>query len=185
MDENELRILKDSVHTRIIPVQYAVKVIISRLGHTRYVSFGGTADEKRSIQHTYKVENRGAYAVPVNVTFDVPMEIGGLVRWELRSPIQVDPVNGSECVDVTDIRSGVERQTLGLESTTTWKRIFCRTRLLGRKDSVLFSLSGEARTSEQFSSVDVKLAMQVMPLSHWTRSSLWTFTIPSATRPRR
>ncbi|XP_067883688.1 integrin alpha-D-like [Heterodontus francisci] len=160
--DNELRVLTHSSHTETVPVQYAVKIIISRVGYTRYISLHDGKEEQRTIKHVYKVENLGDRGLPVNVTFNVPKDVAGIVRWELTNGILIQPDGASDCVETGEARRGTGQTTgqpAGDTAAVTWSTIFCRIRVLDRNASVLFSLIGSARSLGKMATSGAKIVV--------------------------
>ncbi|XP_038636265.1 integrin alpha-X-like [Scyliorhinus canicula] len=185
--ENEQTNLDHSFHSETIPVLYAVKIIISRVSCTRYISFQGSAQNERTVNHIYKVENLGIRDVPVKVTFDIPQDVAGLVQWDVRRP-QNPQVNSAECVLGQDSAASV-RNASGEHSgnmiATSWARVFCDIATLERNRSIEFRLLGVARSLGKKVGSDVKLEMRSQahilldekrfvdidsPTSHWAQA---------------
>ncbi|XP_067837144.1 integrin alpha-X-like isoform X2 [Heptranchias perlo] len=143
--DNELRILDNNFHTESIPVLYTVKVIITSVRSTRYVRLMENEEEAQTVRHTYKVENLGGRGLPVNVTFRV--ETGRRARWEIQDRVQSEPADGSECVALDGPGEVAESEDWTKPGAMiASKTISCRVRLLEANGSVLFTISGAARS---------------------------------------
>ncbi|XP_078063645.1 integrin alpha-D-like, partial [Mustelus asterias] len=158
--ENDDSILDNNSHSLTIPVLYAVKIIVSRVTCTRYINILESVKQDSAVRHVYKVENLGIHDVPVNVTFEIPQNVAGLIRWDVKNPIPNLPVRSVECVtlgeQVGDSPQG-RREDL---TASLWTNIFCHVPILLRNTSIEFTLDGPAHSIGKKVASDVKLVMQ-------------------------
>ncbi|XP_041038049.1 integrin alpha-X-like [Carcharodon carcharias] len=186
--DNEESVAGHNVHMETIPVQYGVKIIVSRVSCTRYISFWERLKEQRDVKHTYKVENLGTRDTPVNVTFELHQGVSGVVWWDVKMPIPIHPVKGWDCVEEAVSGPGEGRRSGEHpegKTSTRWTRISCNTPILERNTSVEFNLVGIAHSFGETVTTEVKLGMESLahisldqetfvdiysPTSHWAQA---------------
>ncbi|XP_067883040.1 integrin alpha-X-like [Heterodontus francisci] len=91
--DNEQRTLTDSFVQKRFGVKYEVNVIIKGIASTQYVNFTTDKADEKPVLHTYKVENVGLQALPVQITFQVRVKVGPGLTWD---QLQVNSTNVSE-----------------------------------------------------------------------------------------
>ncbi|XP_059499257.1 integrin alpha-M-like isoform X2 [Stegostoma tigrinum] len=156
--ENPTGISEDSVHEQTIPVKYAVKLFVSRVSSTRYVTFTERSSEERRIKHVYKVENIGGRAVPINVTVKASEEVAGLVRWMPELTMTFQESSAPRCRDIEGREPSAGREEEGPELSKS--KIRSVMLVLENNCRLHLILDGIVRTIGNIPPIDTKLTME-------------------------
>ncbi|XP_044872251.1 integrin alpha-X-like [Mauremys mutica] len=146
--QNENGTLADNAATRELPVLRPVGVVVTGLESSTYVSVSSELPERRAIAHRYQVQNLGPPAVPVAVTFELPIraELGFL--WD----VSVNLSGGGQeftCTPPLTLRMGPAAQTpnepvtRGCLGASVCTRVRCQVASLANGESRRFNFSGE------------------------------------------
>ncbi|XP_078063431.1 integrin alpha-X-like, partial [Mustelus asterias] len=147
--DNEQRITTDSFRSKAIGVKYEVNVIIKGIESSQYVNFTTNDAGERKILHTYKVENVGPHSLPIDVTFQVPFQIGQGLSW---GNLTVNTSDEAHCNE-TIVTSKTQWQTIHAFNNSqgcnvsTCRLFVCRISQLSHNGRAVFSVMGRLRWS--------------------------------------
>ncbi|XP_074854476.1 integrin alpha-L isoform X2 [Carettochelys insculpta] len=145
---NENETLADNVATRELPVLRPVGIVVTGLDSSTYVNVSAELPERRAITHGYQVRNLGPLAVPITVTFDLPIraELGFL--WD----VAINLSGGEKpftCTPPQTRRMGTaaatpkEPVTRGCLGATVCTQVQCQVTSLANGEVLRFYFSGE------------------------------------------
>ncbi|XP_029769149.1 integrin alpha-M-like [Terrapene carolina triunguis] len=130
-------------------VKYGILIILTSLKEsTKYVSFSAKeAGTSVPVTHAYKVKNLRHRSVPISVTFQFPVELGGIRVWDASEVVPSKPelVQCNSEVDTPGSKDFVKQMSdrpLLNCSVATCKKIRCRITSLEMQQPLEFMIKG-------------------------------------------
>ncbi|KAL2094899.1 hypothetical protein ACEWY4_009618 [Coilia grayii] len=142
----EEQTLQDNVAQASVPVTLPVNVVIKEGDSTRYIQYPG----KTELTHKFQVENNGESALPINVTFVVPVQMESGFLWTVG--LTVSEGQKEKCSDNTAITGNENKHC----KSDRCHLIVCAIDSLAIKKPVTFIFSGPISRNSQGSGVRVK-----------------------------
>ncbi|XP_075784881.1 integrin alpha-L isoform X2 [Pelodiscus sinensis] len=145
--------LADNAATRELPVLRPVDVIVKGLGSVTYISVSAERPEPHAIAHGYQVQNLGHSAVPVSVTFELPIRAELGFVWNVSAKLS-EGGQRFACSPPLTLRMGTaaktprEPVTRGCLGASVCTRVRCEVPSLGSGESLGFTFSGELYRAE-------------------------------------
>nr|XP_033802676.1 integrin alpha-M-like [Geotrypetes seraphini] len=133
--------LDDNRQSREIPVLEEVTVIIRGLESISYLNISADKPEKRFLMHCYQLENLGHRAVPVNVTFRMPLQLEASFLWDLDRNVSVKGENTS-CGTSESLRTDSQDQSMQECNSPFCRMVQCKAQVLAQGAHITFCFGG-------------------------------------------
>ncbi|XP_030066220.1 integrin alpha-X [Microcaecilia unicolor] len=133
--------LDDNRQNREIPVLQEVTVIIRGLESISYLNISIDKPEKRPLMHCYQLENLGNRAIPVNVTFLMPLQIEASFLWDLDRNVSVKGENTS-CENSESLSMDSQDQRMQECSSPFCRMVQCKVQVLAQRAHITFCFGG-------------------------------------------